>query len=173
MILTSNAIQKAVASGDITISPFNINQLGTISYRFRLSNIIRKIESDIDSKTPVDFSETVIPEKGFILKPSSLYLVNTFETLGSRKYAQQIFGLKDIGSMGIFINISANLGHVGAITPWTLEITVAQPVIVYPKQFIGQIIFWYLLGETELYNGEYQGMTEPLTTKFWKEELSK
>jgi dCTP deaminase len=169
MILTKSTIKKGVDSGDIVISPFRIEQLGTISYRFRIATKIRTIRKAIDSKKPTDFLEEEISEDGLILEPSILYLASTLETLGSKKYAQQIFGVRDIGCMGIFLNVSANLGHVGAVTQWTLEMTVDRPVVVYPKQIIGQIVFWRLYGDATLYDGEYQNMTEPLMSKLWKE----
>ncbi len=36
MILTGNAIHEAVKLGDLSISPFNVDQLGPNSYDFRL-----------------------------------------------------------------------------------------------------------------------------------------
>ncbi|HAN49483.1 MAG TPA: hypothetical protein DCQ08_00290 [Amoebophilaceae bacterium] len=55
------------------------------------------------------------------------------EKLGATHFAQMIFGLKQTAALGIYLDISANLGHVGAVTHWTLEITVVQPVIIYPR----------------------------------------
>jgi len=169
MILTANEIDKHVASGDIVLKPYVPDQLGTISYKFRLGNKISAIKDALDSKQPTPLNFEEIPESGYILEPGCLYLVQTYETMGAHSFAQQIFALRDVGSAGIFIHISADLGHSGAITQWTLEITTDHKIKIYPYQFIGQMIFWKLDGDRSPYHGEYQNMPHSLPSKHWKE----
>jgi dCTP deaminase len=90
--------------------------------------------------------------------------------MGSFEFAQQIFGLISIGALGLFIHVSADLGNVGCITQWTLEITTDRPVKIYPEQFIGQIVFWKLLGERKQYQGIFHQMPQSLPSKHWKEQ---
>jgi dCTP deaminase len=169
MILTADEICRHVASGKIVLKPFVVSQLGTISYKFRLGNKISAIRNLLDSKAPAPLNFEAIPHAGYVLEPGVLYLVQTYEVMGSCDFAQQIFALRDVGSAGIFIHISADLGHSGAITQWTLEITTDHKITLYPQQFIGQIIFWKLEGIRSLYNGEYHNMPQSLPSKHWKE----
>jgi len=169
MILTSNEIAKNIDSGNIVISPFDSKNLGTISYKFKLGNKISAIKKTLDSKEKLDLQFEDIPEQGYIIEPGFLYLAQTYEKMGAHNYAQQIFALRDVGSSGIFIHISADLGHSGAITQWTLEITTGHKIKLYPYQFIGQMIFWVLDGTRLCYDGEYQDMPHSLPSKYWKE----
>ena len=169
MIITADKIRQHVESGKIILEPFVESQLGTISYKFRLGNKISAIKNMLDSKKTTNLYFEEIPKSGYVLEPETLYLVQTYEIMGSYDFAQQIFAIRDVGSAGIFIHISADLGHSGAITQWTLEITTDYRITIYPHQFIGQIIFWKLQGLKSMYNGEYQNMTQSLPSKYWKE----
>ena len=169
MILTADEIDKHVLSGEIVLSPYIPSQLGTISYKFRLGNKISAITNMLDSKNTTDLNFEEIPKNGYVLAPNTLYLVQTYEVMGAYHFAQQIFAIRDVGSAGIFIHVSADLGHSGAITQWTLEITTDHFITIYPQQFIGQIIFWKLKGCIAHYNGEYQRMPHSLPSKHWKE----
>jgi dCTP deaminase len=66
----------------------------------------------------------------------------TAELIGSGDYVVTLLGKSSIGRLGIFLNITADLGHVGCHSRWTLEITVVQPVRLYPGICIGQVAFW-------------------------------
>ena len=170
MILTRNAIKEAVHQGEIIIDPCDPHEFGTVSYRFRTAGRILSIEGPIDSAMPVEYVEHEIPEEGFVLHPGVLYLANTYETLGSDKYAQQIYGIRDFGCMGVFLNVSADLGHIGAKTKWTLEMTVDRAVRLYPLQRIGQIVFWCLDGDATPYDGYYQRRDDPMPSQLWREK---
>jgi deoxycytidine triphosphate deaminase len=93
MILTADEIYQHVASGKIVLKPFVASQLGTISYKFRLGNKISAIRNLLDSKTPTPLNFEVIPHVGYVLEPGILYLVQTYEIMGSYDFAQQIFDL--------------------------------------------------------------------------------
>jgi dCTP deaminase len=169
MILTAKEIDKHVTTGNIVLKPYSPNQLGTISYKFRLGTKISAINTTLDSKHSSALNFEEIPDTGYTLEPGILYLVQTHETMGAYTFAQQIFALRDVGSAGIFIHISADLGHSGAITQWTLEITTDHRIKIYPYQFIGQMVFWKLDGNQSQYDGEYQNMPHSLPSKHWKE----
>ncbi len=169
MILTSAEIYKEVRKNNIIISPFNKSCLGTVSYHFHLSDEISMIENAIDSKGKIKLKKQKIPETGFVLKPNRLYLTHTLELMGSNKYAQRIFTTRKIANFGIFIHISANLGHTGAITNWTLELTVTHPVKIYPFQEIGQITFWKVFGKKSIYCGKYNFKKLHVESKFYEE----
>ncbi|MHA7877901.1 MAG: dCTP deaminase [Bacteroidota bacterium] len=164
MILTALEIQKERDLANITIHPFSIGNLGTISYKFSLGRYIIIVSKEQDSKQPSHRKPCMIPETGMLLQPDNVYLAATYERLGSIHFSQMIFGLKKIADSGIYIDISANLGHVGSLTNWTLELTVVKPVIVYPMHLIGQIVFWSLSGTYNKYHGIYNQKVLPMNS---------
>lgn len=102
-----------------------------------------------------------IPERGYILKPSKAYLAGTYEILGSRKYAMSLIGRSSLGRLGLFLQISANLGHTGSVHRWTLELVSAKHFRIYPHMIIGQISFWDNKGSIKLYTRGYSSYNKP------------
>jgi len=81
-----------------------------------------------------------------------------------------IEGRSSIGRLGIAIHSTAGFGDVGFCGTWTLEISVIEPVRVYP--FIGfcQISYDTVEGEIRRYNSnKYQGQVTPKPSGLWKE----
>jgi len=153
MILTGKEIEKQIKSGNIVINPFNTDQINPNSYNYRLSNAI-KIYDAMNGPRPV-FREANIPKNGFVIEPSRLYLARTSEKIGSRKYAMSLIGRSSLGRLGLFLQISANLGHTNSEHHWTLEIVAAHKIRIYPNMIIGQISFWENRGDLEMYIGQY------------------
>lgn len=153
MILTGPKIEHAVKWGDITIKPFYEKQVNPNSYNFHLFPTILKV-SAIENNEFIH--ETIeLPDSGYILKPNILYLGATFEIIGSKVYAMTILGKSSLGRLGLFLNSTADLGHFGSISQWTLELSVVQPLKIYPQMTIGQIAFWTQNGNYTGYQGKY------------------
>jgi len=153
MILTGDHISKSVHNGDITLSPFSQSQVNPNSYNYRLGPKL-KMYSHNSKKNGV-FTEIDMPNSGYILKSKTLYLGHTHEIIGSRKYAMSLIGRSSIGRLGLFIQISANLGHTNACHQWTLEIYPTISIRVYPGMVLGQVSFWGNRGEIQPYCGKY------------------
>lgn len=162
MILTGPAIAAAVAKGDILIDPFNRGDLNPNSYNFHLFPELYRVS--VSDREP-DPASIPIPAAGLMLEPESLYLGCTDEIFHSAKYAMTLVGRSSVGRLGLFVNISADLGHVGSRNRWTLEIKVIQPLIVYPHQCIGQVAFWETTGISRPYAGRYQHDERPYPSK--------
>jgi dCTP deaminase len=64
-------------------------------------------------------------------------------------------GRSSIGRLGVYVQISADLGHLGAAHKWTLELHVVQPVRLYPGMEIGQVCFWAANPSSDQYKGIY------------------
>ncbi|MFJ9517990.1 dCTP deaminase domain-containing protein [Kitasatospora sp. NPDC101801] len=141
MILTREAILAAVDSGEVLIDPFDREQVSPNAYDWRLGERIRICAGELDAARPTVFEERVIPPEGMLLEPGQLYLGVTHERTGSERYAQLINGDHTIGALGIWVHVSAPLGHQGHAIHWTLEIRVARPVRVYPGMRFGKIVF--------------------------------
>lgn len=95
--------------------------------------------------------EITIPTAGLILEPGVLYLGVTHERTGSETYAQFLNGDRTIGALGIWVHVSAPLGHQGHAIRWILEIRAARPVRVHPRMTFGKLVFLHCLGAPASY----------------------
>ncbi|MFI7337042.1 dCTP deaminase domain-containing protein [Streptomyces sp. NPDC050085] len=151
MILTGPAIADAVKAGDITIDPFDPARLSPNAYDWRLGDTLRICGGDLDAAAPTDFTERALTADGFVLRPDVLYLGVTLEKTGSEKFAQMLNGDRTTGSLGIWVHVSAPLGHQGHAIRWTLEIRAARPVRIYPGMTFGKLIFLSAFGAAASY----------------------
>lgn len=151
MILTGPAIAAAVATGEIVIHPFDAERLSPNTYDWRLGKRLRVCEQALDAAEPAHFPEIVMPPQGFVLEPGVLYLGHTLERTASERYAQLLNGDRTIGSLGIWVHVSAPLGHAGHAIRWTLEIRAARPVRVYPGMTFGKLVFLQTFGASASY----------------------
>ena len=171
MILTKHEIIKQYKKHKIQIEPFDERLLNPNSYNYRLNDEILEFENLIDAKEKCKVRKIKITSDGFILKPNKLYLASTYEKIGSDKYVTQLIGRSSLGRLGLFLQITAPLGHIGTYHNWTLELTVVQPLKIYPFMKIGQVTFWKTKGGKSLtYNkGEYKKYENAEVSKFYKE----
>lgn len=151
MILTGPAIAAARATGEITIEPFDPARLSPNAYDWRLGDTLLTCNTDLDAAAPTTYAETAIPTSGLLLKPGILYLGLTHERTGSETYAQFLNGDRTTGALGIWVHVSAPLGHQGHAIRWTLEIRAARPVRVYPRMTFGKLVFLRCLGTPASY----------------------
>ena len=173
MILTGPAIRSAVRFGDIVIDPFDPDRVSPNAYDWRLGDRIRVCELSLDAARRTPMTEFQIPPVGFILQPGRLYLGITHERTYSERFAQLINGDHTIGGLGVWVHISAPLGHVGHAIRWTLEIRVIRPVRVYPLMTFGKIVFLATHGPHTSYqdaDGKYR-LTEGIDESRLQEEL--
>ncbi|MGW3347885.1 dCTP deaminase [Nonomuraea rubra] len=151
MILTGPAIAAAIACGDITIDPYDPGRLSPNAYDWRLSDRLRICHDPLDAARPTRCTESLIPATGLALVPGTLYLGLTHERTCSERYAQLLNGNHTIGALGIWVHVSAPLGHTGHAIAWTLEIRVARPVRVYPGMTFGKLVFLQPFGAIASY----------------------
>jgi dCTP deaminase len=159
MILTGSEIKKEVLRGNITLSPFNEEQINPNSYNYRLGKVLKEF-IHFDGKKS-HFKKIIIPKKGYVLKPKTMYLGHTYEIIGSKKYAMSLIGRSSMGRLGLFLQLSANLGHVTSSHNWTLELFAIKSIRLYPEMIIGQVTFWINMGDILEYNGVYGKFTLP------------
>ncbi len=159
MILTGSEIAKSYEAGDISISPFNPSQINPNSYNYRLSDYLKEFQS-FDGDRSI-FKTVQIPEEGYVLKPRQMYLGCTYEIIGSAKYATSLIGRSSLGRLGLFVQLSANLGHTSISHRWTLEIFATVPIRLYPNMIIGQVSFWANSGDVSPYTGAYGAFNVP------------
>lgn len=163
MILTGSEIKKAIRKGSITITPFSAGLLNPNSYNYRLGNLLTEVtDAVVDAKIRQSLQRITIPEEGYVLQPGKLYLGHTLETIGSADYVVSLIGRSSVGRLGLFLQITADLGQLGKAHRWTLEMKVVQPLRIYPGMRIGQLSFWKPSGATpELYQNGYASFNQP------------
>ena len=158
MILTGPAIKSAVRRGDAFLDPFDEADLNPNSYNYHLADSLLVLGV---GGTPV--REVWLSKRGYVLKPGKVYLGATLERIGSDRYVTLLLGRSSIGRLGIFLNVTADLGHLGSCSHWTLELTTVQPVRVYPGMKIGQVAFWLTDDKSShRYCGRYHRDSRPV-----------
>ena len=178
--LTGSEIVRQMIMGNIEIEDFDMNRIGPNSYDLLLDNVFKTYRPIYQSKNKNDhtmyldmlkenpFEEFIIPEDGYPLMPGKVYIATTKERTFTNKFQPNIDGRSSVGRLGISIHQTAGFGDIGFDGKWTLEITVAQPIIIYPNIPICQISFFVPAGDTSIqYNGRYQHQTEAQTSKFY------
>lgn len=160
MILTGSEIRREVGRRTITIEPFDIDQVNPNSYNYRLGPVL-KVFAGLDESNRPRFNEARIPAEGYLLKAGLMYLGHTAEVIGSTDYAMSLIGRSSMGRLGLFLQVSANLGHTTACHQWTLELVATKPLWVLPGMRIGQVSFWRNDGSVDPYDGYYGSFSEP------------
>jgi dCTP deaminase len=164
MILTGQRIEEAVTAGDITIDPFDPRQLNPNSYNYRLGPELRTLAAAVaDPRDAASLRDVPCDGEGaWLLEPNKVYLGTTEERIGSSTYVPSLIGRSSLGRLGVFLQISADLGQLGAVHRWTLEIVATQPIRLYAGMKVGQVSFWRPTGRHMDYHGFYGGHSEPL-----------
>jgi dCTP deaminase len=175
MILSDKRILEEMEKGSIVIEPFDRKYLGSNSYDVHLGKWLALYRNDIlDCKAHNEIDHFEIPEEGLILLPHRLYLGVTEEYTETHRHVPFLEGKSSIGRLGIDIHATAGKGDVGFCNTWTLEISVKQPVRIYKRMPIGQLIYFDIAGEVltaykNKTSAKYKIRTDrPVESMMWK-----
>lgn len=153
-MLTGDAIRACVEQGQVFIDPFDPAQLNPNSYNLTLDDYLLVHTDEImtfndpDQWTRRSFDTPLLP--------GEFYLTRTVESAGSDYYVPLIEGRSTAARHGITVHLSAGFGDIGFKSQWTLEVTVAKPIILEPGMLICQIAFLEPHGRvTSKYRGQY------------------
>ncbi len=178
MILTDQEILNAMEKGDIKVSPFHRDCLGSNSYDVHLgSTLATYTDQVLDAKKHNQIKSFEIPSEGFILEPNFLYLGVTQEYTETLKHVPFLEGKSSVGRLGIDIHATAGKGDIGFCNYWTLEISVKQPVRVYSGMPIGQLIYFEVKGEiltpyNKKSSAKYnEKVAYPVESMMWKNQF--
>lgn len=96
--------------------------------------------------------------QGWVLKPGILYLMHTVERVHTERFVPVLDGKSSIGRLGITIHLTAGFGDPGYDGQYTLEVTAAHCIRVYPGMRFCQMRFHHLDGRLLNYKdtGHYQ-----------------
>jgi dCTP deaminase len=157
VILTGLEIKRFVTVGAIHITPFDEAALNPNSYDFRLGDeIVGYHDEVLDVRRENKTWRCSMNASGKVLEPGRIYLGHTAEVMGSDQFVPIIHAKSSIARLGLFIHVTADLIDIGSINQWTLQLYPVQPIRVYPGMLIGQVTFWTVQGEIQLYRGKYQ-----------------
>jgi len=170
MILTGNEITKRVDIGDIVIDPFIPDNVNPNSYNFRLHHELVVYDQEVIDPAVQSLTRTLqIPPEGLVLEPQRLYLASTIEKMGSEHFVPTYAARSSVARLGMFINLSAPLGDIGFIGRWTIQLYCLHRVRVYAGMNIGQMMFWHVRGEINLYEGKYQSADKAIPSMIFKD----
>lgn len=178
MILSDKEILEAIERGEILIEPFDPKCLGTNSYDVHLGKHLATYKDRVlDAKKHNKIEVFEIPDDGFVLEPSTLYLGVTIEYTETHAAVPFLEGKSSVGRLGIDIHATAGKGDVGFCNTWTLEISCTQPVRIYAGMPIGQLIYFQVQGNIENYynkklDAKYIERTVlPVESMMWKNKF--
>ena len=145
--------------------------LSTNSYDYRIDyTLIELSDIPVDPKKQSSYREIDFTDEGFILSPNKTYLANTYEEIGSDVFVPSLIGNSSLGRLGLFLQITADLGNLGAKHKWTLELKAIQPIKIYPMMKIGQVTFWKTAGSDDIkYKGKYDRFSVAKSSEIYKE----
>ena len=174
-MLTGQAIKDEVNAGNIIISDFDEKKVNPNSYNLTLNKELFVYKRPLFGLGALNMhrknktSSIIIPETGLRLEPNRLYLGSTNEITATEKYIPGLNGRSSVGRLGMTIHVTAGFGDIGFNGRWTLEITVAEPLVIYPNEEICQIFFFTPFGPTNMqYNGRYQNQMGTVASKFYE-----
>jgi dCTP deaminase len=135
-------------------------------------NLLELADLPVDPKKRTSYGKIDFTDDGYVLSPNKTYLANTYEEIGSDLFVPSLIGKTSLGRLGLFLQITADLGNLGAKHKWTLELKAVQPIRIYPMMHIGQVTFWSTIGENDIkYNGKYDKFSEAKSSEIYKEFL--
>lgn len=170
MILSGKKIKEEVTNKKITISPFDEKDINPNSYNYTLGEYVKVYENyELDSKKKESVKIITIPDEGLVIEPDKIYLGFTNEIIGSDYYVPIITGRSSTGRLGLFVQITSDLVDVGFCGRLTLQLHSTQPVRIYKGMKIGQIMFWKIYGDVDLYHGKYQKSYVPRESEIWRD----
>jgi len=166
-VLAKDEIFKAIATGDIKITPYDASAVGTASIDLTLGNEFRFFNqgfSVVPVKEDTDFREltTKVHIKdgdSYLLLPGCACLGITRERVTlSSKYCGLLEGRSRFARLGLFVHITAGFMNPGIDNCQVLEIYNASnnALALWPGTKICQFIFIKMEGEAK-YDGKFQG----------------
>jgi dCTP deaminase len=151
-------------AGLIKVEPEPVN-IGPNSIDLRMGNTLKQYDragfvrlergtgttAVIDPKTPPKLAEMPLERmfnrktnrwtEGWILTPGEFYIGTTLEKTTCRGVVPHLDGRSTCGRLGIEAHKTAGVGDNGFSGFWTLEIQVAEPIILRPGDRLFQVYF--------------------------------
>lgn len=184
MILSDRDIKKAIATGEITIDPYDEKNLQPASVDLHLGrffctfNAIK--EAVIDPRTPLDdamLHHEIPYGEAFVMHPGGFALGLILERTGvCDSMVGRLEGKSSVGRLGMLIHVTAGFLDPGNELHMTLELhnTADIPVLLLPGMPIAQMAFERLSSPVERPYGsgsltsKYSGDTRPVASQMYR-----
>ena len=185
MIFSDRTIKESIATGRISVEPYDESYVQPSSIDLRVDRYFRVFENHkyphIDPRTRQEDLTTiveVVEDEAFVLHPGEFVLGSTLERirLGDDVVAR-LEGKSSLGRLGLLIHSTAGFVDPGFDGYLTLELSnVANlPIAIYPAMKIGQISFYQMTtpadnpyGSTEA-GSKYQGQRGPTPSRIHRD----
>jgi len=163
-ILTRDEILRAIAAGEIVITPFDPSKVGPGSVDLHLGEdfrIFKKVHDIVDVDDEVNYelvTELIHASHGIVLMPGETVLGITVETIKlSPNICGWLEGRSRFARLGLLVHISASFMHPGINNQQVLEMTnfSPMPLRIHPGTAICQFIFQRTIGEAR-YEGRFR-----------------
>lgn len=156
MILSDHDIQEYITSGDISIEPFDSNNLKPGSYTFTLGSKLYLPQADnvIDARNPsMVYKEIEIGPSGYVLAPGDFILGQTQERLSvSQRVACLLDARTTLTRVGLNVLQSSTFVEPGqSKSNETLEISNIgpSPITIFAGMKIVKAIFMLLVTRSD------------------------
>lgn len=167
-ILSKDDIKTCISNGDLVISPFNENNMGSCDINLCISNDYARIKStekdlDLYDKT-INEEEfinrgyfTIEENKEYVIQSNEHLLIKSLEYLEVPTYLTAIIGLRSTFSR-LGLNTPPTFVDPGFKGTLVLHLIGSSfPIKLYECMPIFKVIFMNISSDTEGYRGKYQG----------------
>lgn len=146
MILSGQTIEQVVQSGQMSIDPFQKENLRGASYTFTLGSKLRipKKMPLVSLETGITFDEIKIEDKGFILEPNQFVLGFTQEILSLKNtFTCTLSARGSCAQIGLNVLLSSTFAEPDTNSVMIIEIYNASqnPILLKPGMPIVKGIF--------------------------------
>lgn len=188
MILTGPEIEHQIKEGRIEIDPFDPRFVGPNSVDLHLGNEMKIYDKAIGRRATTStinggLLQAIDPadppplrdvepinraELTWLLEPGLLYISTTSERTYCKGFVPRIDCRSSAARVGLSAHQTAGQGDDGFDGQWTLELTVAEPLLVHAGGRFFQILFETIKGERRPYGefGRYQYQEGATGTRF-------
>ncbi len=173
MILSDISIKELIERGELSVEPFNEDNLQCSSLDLSLGEEVAIYTNSgcIDVKSPdIEVKRLTVGREGFEIGPNQFLLATTLEYIRLPSYLTAfVEGRSSLGRLGLFIENAGwvDAGFEGQIT---LELFNANhcPIRLYKGMRICQLVFARLDREPEkTYRGKYRGQRGVMPSKIY------
>ncbi|HEY8766435.1 MAG TPA: dCTP deaminase [Dehalococcoidia bacterium] len=184
MLLSDGDIRKEIASGRITLEPWDPEMVQPSSVDVRIDRYFRVFENHryphIDpAEEQPDLTRLVETpgDEPFILHPGEFVLASTYEVVTlPDDVSARLEGKSSIGRLGLLTHSTAGFIDAGFSGHVTLELSnvATLPIKLWPGMKIGQLCFFRLTSPAEQPYGSgasgsrYQGQRGPTPSKSYQ-----
>ena len=181
MLLSDRDIRQEVASGRVSLDPWDESMVQPSSVDVRLDRFFRlfdnhkyqHIDPAVDQPELTRLVE-VDPDEAFVLHPGEFVLGATFEVVSlPDDIAARLEGKSSLGRLGLLTHSTAGFIDPGFSGHVTLELSnvATLPITLWPGMKIGQLCFFRLSSPAEhpygsdRYGSRYQGQRGPTPSR--------